>query len=131
MIALFARYCTDRHDAGWKKKMAYCIAFSHDNAVDVTRRYVRPRNSRLPRTKCPEEVLKYILNEIRDKRRANLTPDERKRLEKADRAEQRELQYFELQAMVADGLLVPKNSDLKGRESGSYPPPNNSTFHNH
>jgi len=106
---------------GWGKKMAYCIAFSHDNAVDVTRRYVRPRNSRLPRTKCPEEVLIYILNEIRDKRRAHLSPEQRKVLQEADKRELKELRQFEIQSLMMEGYFE-KNAGgeaLKGRESGS------------
>lgn len=107
---------------GWGKKMAYCIAFSHDNAVDVTRRYVRPRNSRLPRTKCPEEVLIYILNEIRDKRRAHLSPEQRKVLQDADKREMKELRQFEIQSLMMEGYFEKggEGGDLKGRESGEY-----------
>lgn len=84
--------------------MAYCIAFSHDGATDVTRRYVRnTRTHALPRERCPEEVLIYILNEIRGKRRDRLNPEDIKRLEKEDRAEERELQLYMMQTVAMEG----------------------------
>lgn len=87
--------------------MAYCIAFSHDGVTDVTRRYVRnPRLHALPRQKCPEEVLLYILNEIRSKRRDRLNPDDVKRLEKEDRAEERELQTYVMQALAFEEKVL-------------------------
>lgn len=102
--------------------MAYCIAFSHDNAVDVTRRYIlKPRQYRLPRTKCPEEVLLHILNEIREQKRRNLSPEERKRLEREDRHEEREFRQYEMRAMIKDGLLEPSDAEKRPRESGWLP----------
>ena len=109
---------------GWGKKIAYCIAFSCDGVADVTRRYVRnPRRHGLPRTKCPEEVLLYILQQIRTKRRENLTPEETRQLEKEDRNEERELRSYEMQSMIADGLIQPRGSEgeKRPRQSGLCP----------
>ena len=109
---------------GWGKKIAYCIAFSNDGATDVTRRYVRnPRRYGLPRTKCPEEVLLFITNEIRAKKREDMSPADIKRLEKEDRDEERELRGYEVKWMVAEGLMESRSSrreaEKRSRQSGS------------
>ncbi|KAI9726282.1 MAG: peptide-N4-(N-acetyl-beta- glucosaminyl)asparagine amidase [Chrysothrix sp. TS-e1954] len=80
---------------GWNRGLAYCIAFSADGAMDVTRRYCRnPGQYGLDRNKVPEPILLHIMDEIRSLRRRNMDKDEKFRLEGEDMRESRELRHY-------------------------------------
>ncbi|KAJ9607660.1 Protein png1 [Cladophialophora chaetospira] len=102
------------------KRLAYCIAFSHDGATDVTRRYVRdPQNHGLPRTQVSEEVLYWIIHQIRKSRRDNLSKEERTRLLQEDEREEAELGSYHLQLLTGTLLqeLSIRKSDAARRLS--------------
>lgn len=103
--------------SGWNRKIAYCIAFSNDGATDVTRRYVRNPRHYFPRTRCTEEVLLWIMHEIRKIRRENLDKSVRHQLMREDEREERELRTYVAHSLASDminsmpGALNPLRGD--------------------
>lgn len=85
-----------------------------DGATDVTRRYVRkPAEYALSRTRCPEEVLLWIILEIRKIRRENFDKETRRRLMHEDEREERELRRF-----VADAVTNEMIQSFPGARPG-------------
>ncbi|CAK4029132.1 Hypothetical predicted protein [Lecanosticta acicola] len=101
---------------GWRKKLAYCIAFSADGCQDVTRRYVRnPTEHALPRNRCPEGVLMHILGEIRSMRRRDMDKMERFRLNAEDMKEDAELRKLIIEALAFNvSRILPGGDGAKG-----------------
>ncbi|KAF2251727.1 hypothetical protein BU26DRAFT_422597 [Trematosphaeria pertusa] len=87
---------------GWGKKLAYCIAFSSEGAVDVTRRYVRSYRHALDRTRCSEPELLYIMDEITAMRRGKLEGRDKFRLEGEVMREHRELWGYVITGIAAE-----------------------------
>lgn len=95
---------------GWKRKVDYVIAFSHDDIQDVTWRYANNHEEAIRnRQRCTEpELLKTILL-LREKRQKNLTVARKKYLKKRNLREIIELMI----------QREPTENEKKGRSSGS------------
>lgn len=85
------------YERGWGKRMAYCIAFSVEGAMDVTKRYVRDNSKKLPRDKLSENDLKQLLDNITALRISDMLPEEQVRI-----MEERDNELTELSSYSVD-----------------------------
>ncbi|KAF2755122.1 hypothetical protein EJ05DRAFT_494183 [Pseudovirgaria hyperparasitica] len=101
---------------GWGRKLAYCIAFSAEGAMDVTRRYVRnPQTHAADRNAAPESVVLHIMDEIRAIRRGKMTKQDKFRLEGEDMRENRELRHYVIHAIASEIIKLKPADIVSGR----------------
>ncbi|KAI0536202.1 hypothetical protein GGR58DRAFT_476173 [Xylaria digitata] len=93
------------YSEGWGKALSYCIAFSTEGAVDVTRRYVRQERLLRSRNRCSELTLFYMLKKITAERRSELSKQDRERLQLEDAVERKELQTFHVLSIIRDLII--------------------------
>ncbi|KAI9485514.1 MAG: hypothetical protein EXX96DRAFT_545370 [Benjaminiella poitrasii] len=101
------------YSMGWNKQLSYCIAFSKDEALDVTKRYTRNWPDVLKRrNKARELELHLFLEDLTMKRQAHLDFNEK------DRLSQRRLkEWIELED--DSKKITVKEDELVGRQSGA------------
>lgn len=98
------------YEVGWGKKLAYVVAFSKDQVVDVTWRYsCKHPDVLLRRTRVQEAWLLHTINRLNILRQQSLSPDRMKEL--AERL------LVELVEFISP--KKPKAGELGGRNSGS------------
>ncbi|XP_073319657.1 peptide-N(4)-(N-acetyl-beta-glucosaminyl)asparagine amidase [Pagrus major] len=98
------------YEVGWGKKLAYVLAFSKDQVVDVTWRYSCKHPEVLTRrTRVQEAWLLHTINGLNASRQQSLSPDRKKQLT--------ERLLVELVEFISP--KKPKPGELGGRNSGS------------
>ncbi|KAM4725967.1 peptide-N(4)-(N-acetyl-beta-glucosaminyl)asparagine amidase [Anableps anableps] len=98
------------YEIGWGKKLAYVLAFSKDQVVDVTWRYSCKHAEVLSRrTRVQEAWLLHTINGLNAARQQSLSPDRKRELT--------ERLLVELVEFISP--KKPKPGELGGRNSGS------------
>lgn len=99
------------YSKNWNKKMSYCIAFSNDTVVDVSKRYIL--QNQLPRDQISEDDLQFLCRLITQKLRSGLDDDTIFKLANRD-----ELERLEWLPNRVQDAPTPTDRTV-GRQSGS------------
>lgn len=99
------------YSKNWNKSMSYCIAFSHDTVIDVSKRYIL--QNALPRNQISEDDLQFLCSHLTKKLRSRLDDDTIYQLANRDKLEQLEWYPNKTQDQPTKTLEGP------GRQSGS------------
>uniref|UniRef100_A0A3Q4AJW4 Peptide-N(4)-(N-acetyl-beta-glucosaminyl)asparagine amidase n=1 Tax=Mola mola TaxID=94237 RepID=A0A3Q4AJW4_MOLML len=98
------------YEVGWGKKLAYILAFSKDQVVDVTWRYSCKHPEVLARrTRVQEAWLLHTINRLNSSRQQALSPDRKKEL----------IERLLVELVEFISPKAPKAGELGGRNSGS------------
>lgn len=104
------------YEVGWSKKLQYCIAFSHYEVIDVTRRYVIDfEGTKRIRNECDESWLENCLQEMTIDLFRYLESDRMR----SDFAMRRQKEILDLKRLSTSPREIPDRSQLKGRKTGS------------
>ncbi|AQZ10960.1 PNG1 (YPL096W) [Zygosaccharomyces parabailii] len=96
----------------WNKSMSYCIAYSSDTVIDVSKRYIL--KNQLPRDQISEDDLQFFCSYVTKQLRSSMSDDELYKLACRDNLEQ--LEWFP--KGTGDNLSQTKTEGV-GRQSGS------------
>ncbi|QID88337.1 peptide-N4-(N-acetyl-beta- glucosaminyl)asparagine amidase [Saccharomyces pastorianus] len=105
------------YSVNWNKKMSYCIAFSKDGVVDVSKRYIL--QNELPRDQIKEEELSFLCKFITKRLRFTLNDEEIYQLACRDEQEQIELITGKANETETEKKAEGSKTSNPGRESGS------------
>lgn len=100
------------YSKNWNKKMSYCIAFSRDTMVDVSKRYIL--QNQLPRDQISEDDLQFMCNFVTQKLRSGL--DDAAIFDLANRDELERLEWVPHQS---SSVPTTTGKEAIGRQSGS------------
>ncbi|GAV55318.1 hypothetical protein ZYGR_0AS06420 [Zygosaccharomyces rouxii] len=100
----------------WNKSMSYCIAYSNDTVIDVSKRYII--KNQLPRDQIKENDLQFFCYYVTKQLRSSLRDNEIYNLDCRDNLEKLE---WALKPSSSDEKETPTNAGNPGagRESGS------------
>lgn len=99
------------YSKNWNKSMSYCIAFSHDTVVDVSKRYIL--QNQLPRDQISDEDLQFLCSFITKRLRSNM--DDENIYQLANRDELERLEWYPEKTHDKPT----RTQDGPGRQSGS------------